>query len=157
MQLAISIIAVLAAAVIGSLFTGKTVTVWYPELKKPVFTPPNRVFGPVWTILYILMAISVFLVWQQGLDTTDGLVAFILFWTQLVFNALWSAVFFGLKSKGGGAVVIIILWLLIVATTIFSFQVSLWAGILLIPYILWVSLASYLNIGIWLINRLLRS
>ena len=79
MQLAISIIAVLAAAVIGSLFTGKSVTVWYPELKKPVFTPPNRVFGPVWTLLYILMAISVFLVWQQGLDTVGGLVAFILF------------------------------------------------------------------------------
>ena len=157
MQLAISIIAVLAAAVIGSLFTGKSVTVWYPGLKKPAFTPPNRVFGPVWTLLYILMAISVFLVWQQGLDTVGGLTAFILFWTQLAFNALWSAVFFGLKSKGGGVIVIIILWLLIVATIIVSFQVSLWAGILLIPYILWVSLASYLNIGIWLINRLLRS
>jgi tryptophan-rich sensory protein len=157
MQLAVSIVAVFAAAVIGSLFTGKSVRSWYPGLKKPAFTPPNGLFGPVWTVLYILMVVSVFLVWQQGLDTAGVLPAFILFWVQLVFNALWSIVFFGMKSKGGGIIVIGILWLLILATIITSFQVSVWAGILLVPYILWVSLASYLNIGIWVVNKSTRS
>ena len=122
-------------------------------LKKPPYTPPNWAFGPVWTTLYILMAISVFLVWQKGLATNGALLAFILFWIQLVFNALWSIIFFGMKSKGGGVITIIVLWLLILATIITSFRVSGWAGALLIPYILWVSIASYLNIGVWLLNK----
>ena len=153
MQLAVSIVAVFAAAVIGSLFTGKSVTNWYPGLKKPAFTPPNGLFGPVWTVLYVLMAVSVFLVWKQGLDTAGVLPAFVLFWIQLIFNALWSIVFFGMRSKVGGIFVIGILWLIILATIITSFRVSVWAGILLVPYILWVSLASYLNIGIWVVNK----
>lgn len=153
MQLAVSIVAVFAAAVIGSLFTGKSVTNWYPGLKKPAFTPPNGLFGPVWTVLYVLMAVSVFLVWRQGLDTAGVLPAFVFFWIQLLFNALWSIVFFGMRSKGGGIFIIGILWLMILATIITSFRVSVWAGILLVPYILWVSLASYLNIGIWVVNK----
>lgn len=152
-KLVISIVAVFAAAGIGGVFTGKSVTDWYPGLKKPVFTPPNGVFGPVWTILYILMAISVYLVWQKGLDSDGVLPAFILFWVQLLVNALWSVVFFGLRLKGAGIAVITILWVLILATIITSFQVTLWAGILLIPYIVWVTLASWLNIGIWYLNR----
>ena len=153
MQLFISIVAVFVAAGIGSLFTNRSVTNWYAGLKKPPFTPPNWLFGPVWTILYILMAISVYLVWRQGLGTEEVLLAFILFWIQLMFNALWSVVFFGMRSIAGGVIVILILWMLIVATIVTSFMVNLWAGILLIPYIIWVSLASYLNIGIWFENR----
>ena len=152
-KLVISIIACFAAAGIGSLFTFKAIPNWYAGLKKPSYTPPNWAFGPVWTALYLLMGISVFLVWQKGLATNGALFAFILFWIQLVVNAIWSIVFFGKKSKGGGVITIIVLWLLIMVTMITSFRVSDWAGALLIPYIMWVSIASYLNIGIWLLNK----
>ena len=138
---------------IGSLFTFKAIPTWYAGLKKPPYTPPNWAFGPVWTTLYILMGISIFLVWQKGLATNGALLAFTLFWIQLVFNALWSFIFFGMKSKGGGVITIIVLWFLILATMITSFRVSGWAGALLIPYLLWVSIASYLNIGVWLLNK----
>jgi len=156
-KLIISILASFAAGGIGSLFTFKAIPTWYPNLKKPPYTPPNWVFGPVWTTLYILMGISVFLVWQKGLSTDGVLLAFILFWVQLIFNALWSVIFFGMKSKGGGVIAIIVLWLLILAVIITSFRVSAWAGVLLIPYIIWVSIASYLNIGIWWLNRQTKS
>ena len=152
-KLVVSILASFAAAGIGSLFTFKAIPNWYAGLKKPPFTPPNWAFGPIWTTLYILMAISVFLVWQKGTGINGELLAFVLFWIQLAFNALWSIIFFGMKSKGGGAITIIVLWLLILATIITSFRVSEWAGILLIPYIVWVSIASYLNIGVWVLNK----
>jgi benzodiazapine receptor len=152
-KLITSILASFAAGGIGILFTFKAIPTWYAGLKKPPYTPPNWVFGPVWTTLYILMGISVFLVWRNGLDVNGALLAFTLFWVQLVLNALWSIVFFGMKSKLGGVITIIVLWLLILATVITSFQVSGCAGALLIPYIVWVSIASYLNIGVWLLNR----
>jgi benzodiazapine receptor len=152
-RLIICIIASFAAGGIGSLFTFKAIPTWYAGLKKPPYTPPNWVFGPIWTTLYILMGISVFLVWQKGLATDGAMLAFILFWIQLAFNALWSVIFFGMKSKEGGVIIIIVLWLLILATIIASFRVSGWAGALLIPYIVWVSIASYLNIGVWLLNK----
>jgi translocator protein len=153
-KLIISLVACFAAAGIGSLFTFKAVSSWYPGLRKPPYTPPNRVFGPVWTILYFLMGMAVFIIWQKGLTAPGVLLAFVLFWIQLGVNAFWSAVFFGMKSKGGGAIVIIILWLLILAAIISFFRISGWAGALLIPYILWVSIATYLNIGVWRLNRL---
>ena len=152
-KLIVSIVANFAAAGIGSLFTFKAIPTWYQGLKKPPYTPPNWVFGPVWTTLYILMGISVFLVWQKGLVTNGAMLAFTLFWIQLALNALWSIIFFGIKSKGGGVITIIVLWLFILATIITSFRVSAWAGALLIPYIVWVSIASYLNIGVWLLNK----
>jgi benzodiazapine receptor len=153
LKLVISLLASFAAGGIGSLFTFKSIPTWYAHLKKPRYTPPNRVFGPVWTVLYILMGMSVFLVWQSGITTSDAIIAFTLFWIQLAFNAFWSVIFFGMKSKGGGVAVIILLWLLILATIITSFRVSTLAGALLIPYIIWVSIATYLNIGVWLLNR----
>jgi len=151
--LIVSILACLAAGIIGSLFTFKAIPAWYRGLIKPKYTPPNQAFGPVWTTLYILMGISVYLIWQQGLAIDGVLLAFVLFWVQLVLNAIWSIVFFGMKSKGGGVIVIIVLWLLILATIITSFRISALAGALLIPYIIWVTIASYLNIGIWWLNR----
>jgi translocator protein len=149
----VSLLASFAAGGIGSLFTFKAIPNWYAGLRKPRYTPPNRLFGPVWTTLYILMAISVFLVWQKGLAASGAMPAFVLFWIQLAVNALWSIIFFGMRSKGGGVITIAVLWLLILATIVTSFRVSVWAGALLIPYLLWVSLASYLNIGIWLLNK----
>ena len=149
----VSIIACFAAGGIGSLFTFKAIPTWYSKLRKPPYTPPNWVFGPVWTILYILMGISVFLVWQEGLATSGATLAFILFWAQLSINALWSIIFFGIRSIWGGFITIIILWFLILATIVAAFPISIWAGVLLIPYIVWVSIASYLNAGVWLLNR----
>ncbi len=152
-RLVISLAACFLAAGIGSIFTAKSVKQWYPGLKKPRFTPPNRMFGPVWTVLYILMAISVFLIWKEGLNTEGVLLAFILFWMQLIVNTLWSVIFFGFRAKGSGVITIVILWLLILATIITSFRVSALAGGLLIPYIVWVSIATYLNTGVWLLNK----
>jgi translocator protein len=152
-KFAISILASFAAGGIGSLFTFKAIPTWYAGLKKPPCTPPNWVFGPAWTTLYILMGISVFLVWQKGLSTNGALLAFTLFWIQLGLNALWSVIFFGMKSKVGGVVTIIFLWFLILATIITSFRISGWAGSLLIPYLVWVTIASYLNVGVWLLNK----
>lgn len=152
-KIVISLVVCFAAGGIGSLFTFRAIPNWYAGLKKPRYTPPNRAFGPVWTTLYILMAISVFLIWQNGLTTHGALLAFILFWIQLAINALWSIVFFRFKQKGGAVLTIIVLWLLILATIIASFRVSAWAGALLIPYIIWVTIASYLNIGVWLLNK----
>jgi benzodiazapine receptor len=152
-KLAVSVLAVFAAGGIGSLATFKAIPTWYAGLKKPPATPPNWLFGPVWMTLYILMAISVFLIWQKGLTAGGVSLAFILFWVQLALNVLWSVIFFGLRSRGGGVITIVILWLLILATIIASFRVSAWAGALLVPYIVWVSIASYLNIGVWTLNR----
>jgi tryptophan-rich sensory protein len=104
-------------------------------------------------MLYILMGISVFLIWEKGLGTGEGLIAFVIFWVQLALNALWSIIFFGKKSIVGGMITIIILWCLILATSIASFRVSTWAGVLLVPYLIWVGIASYLNIGVWWLNR----
>lgn len=149
----ISLSACFAAAGIGSVVTSRAIPDWYARLEKPTFTPPGKVFGPVWTTLYTMMGISVFLIWQRGLYLDGALLAFVLFWVQLAANTLWSIVFFGMKSTGRGVVTISILWLLILATTITSFRVSKLAGALLVPYILWVSVASYLNAGIWRLNR----
>ena len=152
-KLIISILASFAAGGIGSIFTFKAIPKWYASLKKPPKTPPNRAFGPVWTTLYILMGVSVFLIWQNGLGSGGARVAFTLFWVQLTFNALWSIVFFGMKSIRGGMITIVILWFLILATAVASFRVSTWAGALLIPYLIWVTIASYLNIGVWWLNK----
>jgi len=152
-KLIISIVASFAAGGIGSIFTFKSIPKWYATLKKPPKTPPNRAFGPVWATLYILMGVSVFLIWQNGLDSVGARIAFTLFWVQLTLNALWSLVFFGMKSIRGGVITIVILWFLILATTVASFRVSTWAGALLIPYLIWVTIASYLNIGVWWLNK----
>jgi translocator protein len=147
------ILACFAAAGIGSLFTFKAIPNWYAGLKKPPYTPPNWAFGPVWTFLYVLMSISVFLVWQKGLAVNGASLAFNLFWIQLAVNVIWSIIFFGMKSPRGGIITIVLLWLLILSTIITAFRVSGWAGSLLIPYLAWVTVATYLNIGVWLLNR----
>ena len=151
-KLVICIIACFAAAGFGSIFTSKAIPDWYRGLKKPRYTPPNWAFGPVWTVLYIMMAISVFLVWREGLSTPGVATAFTLFWIQLAANALWSYVFFTRRSIVGGIINIVILWSLILATIITSWAVSTIAGVLLLPYIIWVSIATYLNVGIWILN-----
>ncbi len=151
-KLIVSLAACEGAGGIGAIFTTPAISTWYTRLKKPGFTPPNSVFGPVWITLYLLMAVSVFLVWKEGLNQDSTRIAFSVFWVQLVLNILWSAVFFGFRTPIGGLVMIIFLWLAILATIILFFPVSAIAGGLLIPYIIWVTIAANLNFQVWRLN-----
>ena len=141
------------AGVIGSLATAPSVPGWYARLAKPSFNPPNSVFGPVWTILYALMGISAYLVYQKGWKRSDVRKALAVFAVQLVLNALWSIVFFGAHMILGGVVVIILLWAMILASIWLFSKISRAAAYLLIPYILWVSFATILNISLYVLNR----
>ena len=148
-----SIVICQAAGVIGSLFTTPAIPTWYASIEKPSFTPPNSLFGPVWTMLFLLMGIAIFLVWREGLSDRNVRNTFTLFIVQLVLNVLWSAAFFGLRSPLAGLVVIIVLWAAIFLTIIRFFAISTTAGALLIPYIAWVSFAAVLNGALYILNR----
>ena len=152
-KLIVCIVACEGAGGIGAIFTTPAIPTWYKSLKKPAFTPPNSVFGPIWITLYLLMGIAVFLVWREGLSQEGVTIAFAVFWGQLVLNILWSVIFFGLRSLLGGMVVIILLWIAILFNIILFFGVSPIAGGLLIPYIFWVTIAANLNVQIWKLNR----
>jgi tryptophan-rich sensory protein len=140
------------AGLIGALVTSTGPGSWYESLVKPVFNPPSWVFGPAWTILYILMGLSLFLVimeWKKGRDVRVPLA---LFATQLILNTLWSFAFFGLESPLAGLIVILFLWIFIVATMVAFFPVRKAATWLLIPYLCWVSFATLLNYAIFTLN-----
>lgn len=151
-KLIIAILVSECAGIIGSVFTVSAIPAWYAALEKPALNPPSSVFGPVWTILYLLMGIAAFLIWNKGLGRPDVRRALKVFGFQLVLNALWSIVFFGLQSPGWAFVNIILMWLAIVWTMIHFYKISKPAMWLLVPYILWVSFASYLNYSIWILN-----
>ncbi|MCL4435674.1 MAG: tryptophan-rich sensory protein [Thaumarchaeota archaeon] len=140
------------AGVIGSIFTISSIPTWYAGLEKPFFAPPNWLFGPVWLSLYTLMGISLYLVWSRGADTRRGSLALTVFGVQLVLNALWSVLFFGLRSPILGLVEIAALWIMIAATIVLFYRVSRAAALLLIPYIAWVTIAAALNGFIWSLN-----
>lgn len=151
-KLVVSIIIVFIAGAIGNFATMSEITTWYAALAKPSWTPPNWLFGPVWTTLYILMGIALYLVWSKGLERKDVKIAIGVFAVQLILNTLWSIIFFGSHSLFGGLVTIIILWIAILANIIVFYRISKPAGLLLIPYIVWVSIASYLNYSVYLLN-----
>ncbi|MDH7504189.1 MAG: tryptophan-rich sensory protein [Verrucomicrobiota bacterium] len=138
-----------AAAAIGSLFMPGD---WYAQLKKPLWNPPSWIFGPVWTALYILMAIAAWLVWMRGgfPAQTKPLVAFAV---QLGFNAIWSPLFFGLRSPGLAFADILFLWVALLITIRSFWKTRPVAGALLIPYAAWASFAAALNYTIWQLNR----
>ncbi len=140
------------AGLVGGIFTTGAIPTWYAALHKPSFTPPNWLFAPAWTTLYLLMAISAFVVWRRGLDNRRILTGLAYFLAQLVLNVLWSVVFFGLKSPFAGIVVIAALWVAILLTIFKFYRISKVAGLLLLPYILWVSFAASLNVSIWMLN-----
>jgi tryptophan-rich sensory protein len=140
------------AGVIGSMFTTPSIRGWYAGLAKPDFAPPNWIFGPVWTMLFVLMGIAAFLVWRKGLNRRDVRTALGLFIGQLILNTLWSIIFFGLHSPGGAFGEIIFLWLSILLTIIVFARISKPAAWLLVPYIVWVTFAAYLNFSIWMRN-----
>lgn len=141
----------LAVGWFGSLVTTPAIPNWYAGLEKPSWTPPSWVFGPVWTALYILMGIAAWLVWVKR-GFAGAPFAMTIFFVQLALNFLWSYTFFGLQMPGLAFAVIIVLWIAILATIIAFWRYSVAAGVLLIPYIAWVTYASTLNFGVWRMN-----
>ncbi|MBN2014147.1 MAG: tryptophan-rich sensory protein [Candidatus Altiarchaeota archaeon] len=140
------------AGIVGSVFTASSVGTWYQTINKPGFTPPGWVFAPAWTTLYILMGVSMYLIWIRGLQTPGVKTSLVIFSSQLLLNTIWSILFFGLRNPFYAFVEIIFLWILIVASIVSFYRIDRRAAILLIPYILWVSFAAYLNYSVWQLN-----
>lgn len=141
------------AGIIGSAFTTPSIPGWYATLAKPPFNPPNWIFAPVWTALYALMGIAAYLVYEKGPGRKEVRYALAVFAGQLVLNTLWSIVFFGAHLILGAAVVIVFLWVMIAASIWLFSRISRAAAYLLVPYILWVSFATVLNISLYVLNR----
>ncbi len=151
-SLIVAIITCEAAGIVGSIFTASKIPTWYKGLMKPALNPPSWVFGPVWTTLYLLMGIALYIIWKKGLNTEGVKFALTIFAVQLILNALWSIVFFNMENLGLALINIVLMWLSILWTIVLFYRLSPTAGLLLIPYILWVSFASYLNYAIWTLN-----
>lgn len=151
-KLITSIIGCQLVGIIGSVFTVSSIPTWYASLNKPWFAPPNWIFGPVWTTLYLMMGISFYLVWIQGWKKQKVRTAGFYFLAQLGLNFIWSPLFFGLQSPLIALVVIVALLVLIVLTMKQFYPLSKPAFYLLVPYLLWVSFATVLNAGIWVLN-----
>ncbi len=142
----------LLAGVIGSFVTMSAIPTWYAQLEKPSFTPPNWVFGPVWTVLYILMGVSLYLIVQNGLERRAVQQGVIIFSAQLALNTLWSIAFFGMQSPLYGLITILALLALISATIVSFWRISKTATAFLVPYACWVCLATALNAMILVLN-----
>lgn len=140
------------AGILGSFVTITGQGSWYATIQKPPFNPPGFVFAPVWTLLFILMGISLYLVWMEGTSKMEVRIALIAFGVQLAFNVLWSYLFFGLQSPFLGLIEILILWVSIAITILLFYRVRRTAAILLIPYLAWVSFATFLTYTIWVLN-----
>jgi len=149
-KLAASISLCLAVGGLGSIFTVSAIPAWYATLNKPFFSPPNYVFASVWTILYILMGISLYLLWTAKKKEKDKAVK--LFFIQLVLNFFWSIIFFGWHNPQAALVEVIALWLFIFLTIRQSYSISKTSAYLLYPYIVWVSFALILNLFVAIIN-----
>jgi translocator protein len=142
----------LIAGGISGIAVSGNVTSWYATLNKPVFNPPNYLFGPVWTMLYIMMGISLFLIWKSPpCDARNYALA--IFCIQLVLNFAWSFIFFLFKQAGWAFFEIILVWISVVAMIIIFHRINKTAAFLQIPYLLWVSFASVLNGAIWWLNQ----
>lgn len=176
LKLVVSILICELAGMIGSIFTVKAIPNWYAGLEKSALNPPGYIFGPVWTTLYLLMGISLFLVWNNNWKVVRKLSpkrwkkawnqysqelwtgrwqkqnTIAIFSVQLFLNALWSIIFFGLKSPGFAFFWLIALWCAIVYTIINFYRISKPSAYLLIPYLLWVTFAGYLNLTVWMLN-----
>lgn len=140
----------LAAGGIGSLATVSNIPTWYAALEKPFFNPPNWVFGPVWTILYLLMGYSLYLIWTAPYAGSKKW-AYVTFGIQLVLNTMWSLVFFGLHAPWSGVIIIVLLLASIAATIKLFWPISKTAAYLLLPYVAWVTFATCLNTAVaWL-------
>jgi len=150
--ISISVLVCLAIGFLSSIATQSSVNDWYLTLNKPSFTPPNELFAPVWTALYIMMGVAAGIVWSKGYHHIWVKTALYHFVFQLLLNALWSIVFFGLKNPLGGMIVILALLTMIILTIKWFKVISKPAALLMIPYVLWVAFASALNYKIWELN-----
>ena len=149
----IGILICFAAGLLGSMVTMPAVeSMWFIDLNKPVFQPPNWLFAPVWTILYILMGAAAGIVYVEGKNRMEGKTALILFAVQLVLNILWSFMFFGVHTLLGASVNIVLLWGTLLATIIYFFKLNRAAGWMMIPYILWTTFATILTITLFVMN-----
>jgi len=137
------------AGIIGSFFTTPAIGSWFVTLPKPSFNPPNWVFAPVWTLLFFLMGISLYLIWNEKQKGKNIQTAILVFFQQLSLNVLWSALFFGMHNPALAFIEIIVLWFAILMTIFYFAKISKTAAWLLVPYILWVSFAAFLNFSIW--------
>jgi tryptophan-rich sensory protein len=152
-SLVVAVVIPLIVGGLGGVATASAIPTWYQGLNKPAWNPPNWVFGPVWTLLYILMGVTAWLVWRQGWDNLPVRVALAIFGAQLLLNLFWSLIFFGLRSPGWAVLEIVILWGFVLATTVQFYRLDSIAGLLLIPYQLWVTFAAVLNAAVWQLNR----
>ncbi len=146
-----SIIITLSAGFLGSFFTGPAVKTWYLLINRPSWNPPAWLFAPVWTTLFILMGVSLYLVWSQKMNAKIRL-ALNIFTVQLILNIFWSVIFFGMGNFWLAFAEIVVLWIFILLTIIYFRRINKTAGWLLVPYILWVSFASFLNFTIASLN-----
>lgn len=152
LRLIVSLFIPLYGGLFGGLATASSVSTWYSTLVKPFFNPPGWIFGPVWIVLYILMGLSLYIIWENGLDNEKARIAIVIFASQLILNIFWSFAFFGFMAPALGLIVILLLWAAI-ALMIYSFyHISKPAAFLNIPYLLWVTFATVLNIAIVILN-----
>ncbi len=142
----------LAVGAAGGAITAPAIPTWYRSLRKPAWNPPDAVFGPVWTVLYLAMGVALALVRRRA-DADRRRLPVRLFGLQLGLNFAWSAVFFGLRRPGAAVAVIVPLWLSIAATTVEFWRVRRLAGLLLLPYLAWTTFATALNVAVWRLNR----
>ncbi|ASB49152.1 TspO/MBR family protein [Alkalitalea saponilacus] len=152
LKLLVSLALPLSVGAIAGMFTAQAVPEWYASLNRPSFSPPNWIFGPVWTTLYLLMGISFFIVWKQDASRERNL-AIIVFFIQLLLNFAWSFLFFYFKMPGLALIEIILLWFSIILMFFSFYNVKPLAAYLNIPYFLWVSFAIALNAGFYFLNR----
>lgn len=148
LALALLILACFAVAAFGAQFPPGA---WYAHIDKPPWTPPNALFGPVWTLLYLLMAVAAWLVWRHRVHRLR-IAALTAFAVQLLLNGLWSWIFFGAREIGWALLDLAALWVALAVTVALFFRISSWAGALLVPYLAWVSFALALNLEIWRLN-----
>lgn len=150
--LVIFIIIPVGAGGLGAIATTPEIEGWYRTIEKPSWNPPDWVFGPVWTTLYVMMGIAAWIVWKPH-GIKDCAKSLTLFGVQLVLNIAWSWIFFGMHKPGLAFAEIIVLWFAIAATTVAFFKASKMAGSLMLPYLVWVAFASGLNFAIWQLNQ----
>lgn len=151
-KLALSILIAQSAGLIGAIFTANSVQTWYTTLNRPELSPPNWVFGPVWTLLYTLIGISLYIVWTRHVGGRVRTAWLRLFWVQLVLNTLWSILFFGMQNPQWAFYEILVLLASIAGLIGLGFSFDKRVSFLLLPYLCWVSFAMYLNYSIWQLN-----
>lgn len=152
-KLVASVIGCELVGIVSTPFTIVAIPTWYAALNKPAFAPPNWIFGPVWTLLYLLMGIAFFLIWKQSWKKPRVAAAGRMFLAQLGVNFIWSPIFFGLRSPSLGLITIVVLLVLIVQTMKKFYPLSKVATYLMVPYLVWVSFATILNLSIVVLNR----